>query len=91
MRPEFQAIESAWRGLRYPGPSIPRTDATLKIRVMKRLEGTNCIVTCGSTPRWRAGTRSPLFKQIYEYEFGQLGRRAVRLPDRRLLLQPRPD
>ncbi|HYA74388.1 MAG TPA: type VI secretion system contractile sheath large subunit, partial [Roseiarcus sp.] len=68
--PEFQQLESAWRGLHYLVYNS-ETDATLKIRVMN----------VGKTELYRnlklyPGARwdqSPLFKKIYESEFGQLG------------------
>src|SRR6266567_7399659 len=67
---EFQQLESAWRGLNYLVYNS-ETDATLKIRVMN----------VGKTELYRnlklyPGARwdqSPLFKKIYEQEFGQLG------------------
>lgn len=66
----FQELESAWRGLAYcVNNSEP--DATMKIRVMnvskKELER-----ELRSYPgaKW---DQSPLFKKVYEAEFGQLG------------------
>ena len=67
---EFQKLESAWRGLHYM-VSNTETDEMLKIRVMniskkdvaktlKKFKGTS----------W---DQSPLFKKIYEEEFGQFG------------------
>src|SRR6185295_865440 len=67
---EFQQIESAWRGLHYVVFNS-ETDTTLKIRVMnvsKKELYKNLRLYPGA--RW---DQSPLFKQIYEYEFGQLG------------------
>jgi type VI secretion system protein ImpC len=66
----FQQLESAWRGLNYL-VSNTETDEQLKIRVMniskkdlaktlKKYKGT-------------AWDQSPIFKQLYEQEFGQLG------------------
>ncbi len=68
--PEFQQLESAWRGLNYLVYNS-ETDATLKIRVLN----------VGKTELYRnlklyPGARwdqSPLFKAVYESEFGQLG------------------
>ena len=68
--PEFQQLESAWRGLHYLVFNS-ETDATLKIRVLN----------VGKTELYRnlklyPGARwdqSPLFKKIYESEFGTLG------------------
>ncbi len=68
--PEFQKLESAWRGLHYMVNNT-ETDEMLKIRVMniskkelaktlKKFKGTS----------W---DQSPLFKKIYEEEFGQFG------------------
>ncbi|WP_342362955.1 type VI secretion system contractile sheath large subunit [Terrarubrum flagellatum] len=67
---EFQKIESAWRGLNYLVMNS-ETDANLKIRVMnvgKRELLNNLRLYPGA--RW---DQSPLFKQVYEQEFGQLG------------------
>jgi type VI secretion system protein ImpC len=68
--PEFQQIESAWRGLNYLVMNS-ETDANLKIRVMNVSKNElyrNLRLYPGA--RW---DQSPLFKQIYEHEFGQLG------------------
>jgi type VI secretion system protein ImpC len=67
---EFQQLESAWRGLHYLVFNS-ETDASLKIRVMN----------IGKTELYRhfklyPGARwdqSPIFKKIYEQEFGTLG------------------
>ncbi len=67
---EFQQLESAWRGLHYLVFNS-ETDASLKIRVMN----------VGKTELYRhfklfPGARwdqSPVFKSIYEQEFGTLG------------------
>jgi type VI secretion system protein ImpC len=67
---EFQKLEGAWRGLHYLVNNT-ETDEMLKIRVvnirkdelhktLKRYKGTN----------W---DQSPLFKQVYEAEYGQFG------------------
>lgn len=67
---EYQDIESAWRGLHYCVMNS-EPDATMKIKVLnvskKELER-----ELRSYPgaKW---DQSPLFKQIYEAEFGQLG------------------
>src|SRR3954464_5735352 len=68
--PEFQAIESAWRGLHYLVFNS-ETDAHLKIRVMN-VSKNEIYRNLRLYPdaRW---DQSPLFKQVYEYEFGQLG------------------
>jgi type VI secretion system protein ImpC len=68
--PEFQQLESAWRGLHYLVFNS-ETDANLKIRVMNVSKNElyrNLRLYPGA--RW---DQSPLFKQIYEHEFGQLG------------------
>jgi type VI secretion system protein ImpC len=67
---EFQQLESAWRGLHYLVYNS-ETDATLKIRVMnvsKSELSRNLKLFPGA--RW---DQSPLFKKVYEQEFGQLG------------------
>lgn len=67
---DFQKLESSWRGLHYLINNT-ETDEMLKIRVMnidkkdlqktlKKYKGT-------------AWDQSPIFKQIYEEEFGQFG------------------
>ena len=67
---EFQKIESAWRGLNYLIYNS-ETDAGLKIRVMN-VSKTELQKHLKLYPgaRW---DQSPLFKQVYEAEFGQLG------------------
>src|SRR5450432_3040246 len=68
--PDFQSVESAWRGLHHLVNNT-ETDEQLKIRVMniskkdlhktlRKFKGTN----------W---DQSPIFKRRYEEEFGQLG------------------
>ena len=82
--PEFQQIESAWRGLNYLVFNS-ETDANLKIRVMNVTKNELYRnLRLYPDAKW---DQSPLFKQIYESEFGQLGRPALRLPDRRLFVQ----
>ncbi|TCV95854.1 type VI secretion system protein ImpC [Luteibacter rhizovicinus] len=67
---DFQQLESAWRGLHYLVNNT-ETDQQLKIRVLniskkdlgkvlKRYKGT-------------AWDQSPIFKKVYEEEYGQLG------------------
>src|SRR3978361_527618 len=67
---EFQKLESAWRGLNYLVMNS-ETDANLKIRVMN-VSKNELYRNLRLYPdaRW---DQSPLFKQVYEYEFGQLG------------------
>jgi len=68
--PDYQKLESAWRGLHYMVNNT-ETDEHLKIRVMdvskqelaktlKRFKGA-------------AWDQSPIFKKIYEQEYGQFG------------------
>ncbi|HRD48075.1 MAG: type VI secretion system contractile sheath large subunit [Candidatus Competibacter sp.] len=68
--PEFQQLESAWRGLHYLVNNT-ETDEMLKIRVLniakkdlhktlKKFKGT-------------AWDQSPIFKKMYEEEYGQFG------------------
>ena len=68
--PDFQKLESAWRGLHYLVNNT-ETDEMLKIRVMniskkelhktlKKFKGT-------------AWDQSPIFKKMYEEEYGQFG------------------
>ena len=69
--PEFQQIESAWRGLHYLVYNS-ETDAQLKIHIMnisKRELGRN-LRTNFPGAKW---DQSPLFKRIYEAEYGVLG------------------
>jgi type VI secretion system protein ImpC len=67
---DFQALESAWRGLSYMVNNT-ETDETLKIKVfniskkelartLKKFRGT-------------AWDQSPIFKKVYEEEYGQFG------------------
>ncbi|MEJ1157586.1 type VI secretion system contractile sheath large subunit [Prosthecomicrobium sp. N25] len=68
--PEFQQVESAWRGLHYLCYNS-ETDASLKIRVMNvsKMELYRELRRYPGA-KW---DQSPVFKQIYEQEFGQLG------------------
>ncbi|MBA3449106.1 MAG: type VI secretion system contractile sheath large subunit [Pseudaminobacter sp.] len=68
--PEFQSIESAWRGLAYL-TNNSETDATLKLRVMN-VSKNELYRDLRNYPdaKW---DQSPLFKKLYEAEFGQLG------------------
>ena len=68
--PDFQQIEGAWRGLRHLITNT-ETDEMLKIRFMpvSKLE-------LGKTLKKFKGVawdQSPLFKKVYEEEYGQLG------------------
>ena len=68
--PDFQQMESAWRGLHYLVNNT-ETDEMLKIRVMNISKK-----DMHKTLRKFKGTawdQSPIFKKIYEEEFGQFG------------------
>ncbi len=68
--PEFQKLESAWRGLNYLVMNTA-TGKDMKIRVMNMTKE-----ECRKMFRQfrdAAWDQSPLFKKIYEAEFGQLG------------------
>jgi type VI secretion system protein ImpC len=67
---DFQALESTWRGLHYL-VSNSETSSKLKIRVMDISKS-----ELNRTLRNYRGAmwdQSPIFKRIYEEEFGQLG------------------
>src|SRR5579864_2914167 len=68
--PEFQQIESAWRGLKYL-VFQSETDAMLKIRVMN-VSKSELYRHLRQFPN-AAWDQSHLFKSVYEQEFGQLG------------------
>ncbi|MEO8241467.1 MAG: type VI secretion system contractile sheath large subunit [bacterium] len=68
--PDFQQLESAWRGLHFLVNNT-ETDEMLKIRVMNISKK-----DMSKTLRKFKGTawdQSPIFKKLYEEEFGQLG------------------
>ena len=68
--PEFQQLESAWRGLHYLVNNT-ETDEMLKIRVFNISKN-----DVGKTLKKFKGTawdQSPLFKKVYEEEYGQFG------------------
>jgi type VI secretion system protein ImpC len=67
---EFQQLEGAWRGLHHL-VNRTETDEMLKIRVMNVSKK-----DLGKTLRRYKGTawdQSPIFKQLYEQEYGTLG------------------
>jgi type VI secretion system protein ImpC len=67
---DFQKLEGAWRGLHYMVNNT-ETDEHLKIRVMNISKA-----ELGKTLKRYKGTnwdQSPIFKKIYEEEFGQFG------------------
>jgi type VI secretion system protein ImpC len=67
---DFQALESAWRGLHYLVNNT-ETDETLKIRVfnISKKEMARTLKKFRGT----AWDQSPIFKKVYEEEFGQFG------------------
>ncbi len=68
--PDFQTLESAWRGLWYLVGNTS-TGKDLKIRVMNiSKDETRKMLRQFRDAAW---DQSPLFKKIYESEFGQLG------------------
>jgi type VI secretion system protein ImpC len=67
---DFQKLESAWRGLHYLVNNT-ETDEQLKIRVLNVSKA-----DLGKTLKRFKGTawdQSPLFKKLYEEEYGQFG------------------
>jgi type VI secretion system protein ImpC len=68
--PEFQALEATWRGVQFLVRSVT-TDDTLKIRVfdISQRELTRTLRKFRGT----AWDQSPIFKKIYEEEYGQFG------------------
>lgn len=67
---DFQKLEGAWRGLHYLVNNT-ETDEQLKIRVMNMSKA-----ELGKTLKRYKGTawdQSPLFKKVYEEEYGQFG------------------
>lgn len=67
---EFQQLESAWRGLHYLVNNT-ETDETLKIRVMNISK--NDLSKTLKKFKGTAWDQSPIFKRVYEEEFGQFG------------------
>lgn len=68
--PEFQALEASWRGLHFLVRDV-ESEPMLKIRLFDI-----SLRELGRTLRKFRGTawdNSPIFKKIYEEEFGQLG------------------
>ena len=68
--PDFQKLESAWRGLHYLVMNTS-TGKDMKIRVMN-MSKDECRRMFRQF-RDAAWDQSPLFKKVYESEFGQLG------------------
>jgi type VI secretion system protein ImpC len=67
---QFQAVESAWRGLHYMVNNT-ETDEMLKIRVMNVSK--NDLAKSLKKFKGTAWDQSPFFKKMYEEEFGQFG------------------
>lgn len=68
--PEYQKLESSWRGLAYT-VNNSETDASLKVQVMNISKSElDRELRMYPGAKW---DQSPLFKKIYEAEFGQLG------------------
>jgi type VI secretion system protein ImpC len=68
--PEYQKLESAWRGL-YHLINNTETDEMLKIRVMNISKNElGKVLKNYKGARW---DQSPIFKKIYELEYGTLG------------------
>ncbi len=67
---EFQKLESAWRGLHYLVNNT-ETDEMLKIRVMNISK--NDLAKSLKKFKGTAWDQSPLFKKMYEEEYGQFG------------------
>lgn len=68
--PDFQQLESAWRGLHHLVNNT-ETDETLKIRVMN-ISKKDLAKTLGKF-KGTAWDQSPIFKRLYEDEFGTPG------------------
>jgi type VI secretion system protein ImpC len=68
--PDFQQLEGAWRGLHHL-VSNTETDELLKIRVLNisKAEVSKTLKSFKGT----AWDQSPLFKRVYEAEYGQFG------------------
>ena len=84
---DFQQMECAWRGLQHLVNNT-ETDETLKIRVFNISKK-----ELGKTLKKFKGTawdQSPIFKKIYEEEYGQFGGEPFGVTGRRLLLRPLP-
>ncbi|HLY56957.1 MAG TPA: type VI secretion system contractile sheath large subunit, partial [Stellaceae bacterium] len=68
--PDYQQLESTWRGLHYLVTSAV-TDSTLKIKILDI--GKRELARSLRKFRGTAWDQSPFFKIIYEQEYGQLG------------------
>ncbi|CUI08679.1 type VI secretion system contractile sheath large subunit [Massilia antarctica] len=68
--PQFQALEGAWRGLHHL-VNNSETDESLKIRVMNVAK--NDLAKTLKKYKGVAWDQSPIFKKMYEEEYGQFG------------------
>jgi type VI secretion system protein ImpC len=68
--PQFQAVESAWRGLHYLVTNT-ESDESLKIRVLNISK--NEVHQTLRVFKGAAWDQSPIFKKLYEEEYGQFG------------------
>lgn len=68
--PDFQKLESAWRGLSYLVDNV-EIDETIKIRVLNITQDE--LARNLRSFRGAAWDQSPIFKMIYEQEYGQFG------------------
>ncbi|MCC6661575.1 MAG: type VI secretion system contractile sheath large subunit [Phycisphaerales bacterium] len=68
--PDFQQLEGTWRGLHYM-VSNTETDETLKIRVLNISK--NDLAKTLKKFKGTAWDQSPIFKKLYEEEFGSPG------------------
>ena len=68
--PDFQKLESAWRGLHYLVNNT-ETDEMLKIRVFNVSKRE--LATTLKKFKGTAWDQSPIFKKVYEEEYGQFG------------------
>ncbi|MDQ2643732.1 MAG: type VI secretion system contractile sheath large subunit [Myxococcota bacterium] len=67
---DFQSVEGAWRGLHYLVNNT-ETDSMLKIRVMNITK--KDLAKTLKRFKGAAWDQSPIFKKLYEEEYGQLG------------------
>ena len=68
---DFQKLEGAWRGLHYLVNNT-ETDEMLKIRVMN-ISQEGAAARRSRSYKGTAWDQSPIFKKIYEEEYGQFG------------------
>lgn len=68
--PDFQKLEGAWRGLSYLVNNT-QTGETLKIRVLNASK--QDVAKCLKKYKGTAWDQSPLFKKLYEDEYGTAG------------------